>query len=355
MDQVVCQFRVGGRVGGICQFRAISLTRIAAYIVEKCVRACGISHCQSKDGYSCKVESRRFYHRLYWALPLLLFSHEALAWGLYTHVYFSQLLIWATPLADPSLRRVLRRLPRYLMAGSCLPDVSLVSWRDNCATLTASHQWEQLGMLMRAARSDEDIALCCGYASHLLVDVVAHNHFVPTHEHVWLKTRMATHVASEWSMDHHVRDHLFARPGDLLSETAPFAASLLGRAFECEEQVAQRKLKQLSRLDTALRKSRIPAALYSVCAALDPKMKQRFDLYLRDTESWLPQITRVMQGEQPLQTAEVAPLLAHNAIAQRLNLFLETIEYEGCYRKATRQLLHATPSLPEALFEHVKT
>ena len=40
-----------------------------------------------------------------WWIPLLLFSADAHAWGLYTHVYFAQLLLWTTPLADPRFRK----------------------------------------------------------------------------------------------------------------------------------------------------------------------------------------------------------------------------------------------------------
>ena len=42
-------------------------------------------------------------------IPLLLHSAEALAWGLATHLYFSQLLLWAVPLLDPRLRAAAKR------------------------------------------------------------------------------------------------------------------------------------------------------------------------------------------------------------------------------------------------------
>ena len=48
---------------------------------------------------------------LAWLTPLLLYSSDALAWGLYTHVYFAQQLIWAVPLADPRFRRAMFALP----------------------------------------------------------------------------------------------------------------------------------------------------------------------------------------------------------------------------------------------------
>lgn len=63
---------------------------------------------------------------LIWFLPLILHSGSALAWGLETHIYFSQLLIWAIPLADGAFRRAAGRFPHLVMAGACLPDLSLV-------------------------------------------------------------------------------------------------------------------------------------------------------------------------------------------------------------------------------------
>ena len=45
---------------------------------------------------------------LLWAVPLLFSSADAWAWGLYTHVYFAQLILWTVPLLDPRFRAALR-------------------------------------------------------------------------------------------------------------------------------------------------------------------------------------------------------------------------------------------------------
>ena len=56
-----------------------------------------------------------------WVAPLLLFSADAVAWGLYTHMYFTQLLIWLIPVADPRFRNAIRRFPELCLAATCLP------------------------------------------------------------------------------------------------------------------------------------------------------------------------------------------------------------------------------------------
>ena len=56
------------------------------------------------------------------ALPWLLQSTSAHAWGLYTHVFFAQWLVWGVPFLDGELRRAVARYPKLVMAGACLPD-----------------------------------------------------------------------------------------------------------------------------------------------------------------------------------------------------------------------------------------
>jgi hypothetical protein len=135
------------------------------------------------------------------SVPLLLFAGDALAWGLYTHVYFAQLLVWAVPLLDPTLRRAVRRFPARLMAGACLPDLALVGSTARTRAFDDSHRWETAHALLQAADDDETRACAVGAISHLWVDIIAHNHFVPAHEHLWWNVPMLTHAASEWAMD----------------------------------------------------------------------------------------------------------------------------------------------------------
>ena len=80
---------------------------------------------------------------LYGAL-LATFPAEALAWGLQTHVYFSQGILLALPLLDPALRRAVQRFPRLLLAGACLPDLALLGRPLGTAAFRGTHGWPTL-------------------------------------------------------------------------------------------------------------------------------------------------------------------------------------------------------------------
>jgi hypothetical protein len=99
---------------------------------------------------------------LLWSVPAVLFAGDALAWGLYTHVYFAQLLVWAVPLFDPALRRAVRRFPQRLVAGACLPDLALVGKTAGTRAFDDSHRWEAAHALLDKATDDEARACAVG-------------------------------------------------------------------------------------------------------------------------------------------------------------------------------------------------
>ncbi|MGH8672120.1 MAG: zinc dependent phospholipase C family protein [Burkholderiales bacterium] len=117
-----------------------------------------------------------------WIVPLFLYSGSAHAWGLYTHVYFAQLLLWAVPISGICFQRALRRFPGLVLGGACLPDIVLTAKLCGVAGFAAAHGWPSARRLLVAARSDRERALALGYASHLLVDIIAHHDFVPDFE-----------------------------------------------------------------------------------------------------------------------------------------------------------------------------
>ncbi|HEX9180778.1 MAG TPA: zinc dependent phospholipase C family protein, partial [Burkholderiales bacterium] len=136
---------------------------------------------------------RKRLQPLLWVVPFLLTSADAWAWGLATHVYFAQLLLWSVPLLDRRFRGALARFPRLVLAGACLPDLALFGRRAGTAAFDGTHQWATADRLLHGSRDDAERALALGFASHLLVDVIAHNHFVPSHEAIWLNVPVLTH------------------------------------------------------------------------------------------------------------------------------------------------------------------
>ena len=236
---------------------------------------------------------------------MALFSEDALAWGLCTHLYFSQLLIWAIPVADPRFRRAVSRLPGLLLAGACLPDVSLFGRHIGAPVLNTTHQWSAAQRLLASAQDDESRALALGYASHLLADIVAHNHFVPAHEQLWFDRPVMTHAASEWAMDAYVTPHLFARPFDLMLAHRERLADYAAGHFNCSLQAARRALGCLGNGEAVLRTSGLPRTLFRCARTLDPRLERRFDWYLAETAARLGQINRLIEGAAPAWGAEV--------------------------------------------------
>jgi hypothetical protein len=241
------------------------------------------------------------------SVPLLLFAGDALAWGLYTHVYFAQLLVWAVPLLDPTLRRAVRRFPARLMAGACLPDLALVGSTARTRAFDASHRWETAHALLQAADDDETRACAVGAISHLWVDIIAHNHFVPAHEHLWWNVPMLTHAASEWAMDRHIARQLLCPPATLL-QADDWLVDFVSSNFGCTPAASRRAIRQLAGAERLLRQSRLPGMLHGVGRLLDRQLTARFDYYIQEVTQRLPQINRVLAGEAPAWLADCPPV-----------------------------------------------
>lgn len=265
-----------------------------------------------------------------WMAPFALHSADALAWGLYTHLYFAQLLLWAIPLADPRFRRAIRRFPELLLAGACLPDVSLFSgWLDTPG-LATTHQWPAAQRLLQSADNDEDAALAVGYACHLLSDIIAHNHFVPAHETLWLNPApLAVHAAAEWAMDAHVAGHLFAHPHRLLRRHLHAITDFASRHFGITPVKTRMALRCLARAEQWLRGSGLHHVAYRGARAADAGFVPRLDYYAAQTALRLEQMNRVLAGDAPAWAPEPACAFSareqllhhgHAAIARQLPL-----------------------------------
>jgi hypothetical protein len=260
-----------------------------------------------------------------WILPLLLYSSDALAWGLYTHVYFAQQLVWAIPLADPRFRRAVSSLPAWVMAGACLPDLAVTGDTAGTSDFKQTHQWGSARMLLERADSQEERALAVGFASHLLVDVIAHNHFVPAHEKLWVNIPTLTHASSEWAMDAHIKTHVFNSPATLLKQNCSALAKYAAENFQCDLGKAKRAIALLAHGDAALRGSRLGEGLYHAGSLLDRNLKRRFNYYLRETSRRLVQLNQVLEGLDPVWHPE--PSFPHEAHDRVRSHTLRQINY----------------------------
>jgi len=255
------------------------------------------------------------WRRASFHLVLLLgISGDAWAWGLQTHAFFAQSLLWLVPLADPQLRRACARLPRLVLAGALLPDLVLTGAR-RIPALGESHDWHTAVRLLADAGSDEERALALGFAAHLLTDIYAHNHFVPTHERLWGELPLLTHAAVEWAMDDRIARHLFVQPVDLLMQENAVLGAYVAQAFACEAADARAALSALALAERWLRRSRLPVLAHGVGSLADRRLDRRFKHYLAHTQRHLAQINRLAAGEQPRWGANPCPRRARAALS----------------------------------------
>jgi hypothetical protein len=243
---------------------------------------------------------KRSVKHYYWWLPYGLYSLDANAWGLLTHVYFAHSLLWAMPLLDPRLQKAIKRFPELLMAGACLPDLAVVSKRFH-----QTHQWENAHHFLLNAENDAELAIAIGYASHLYVDVIAHHHFVPAHEAMWLENKMLTHIACEWAMDGYLSNLVTTPPKQLLNKHQNEIARFLASAFACTEYDLQCDLKRLAFWDGWLRFARIPSMIYGVVNKLDRRVTKNFNYYIAKTQVAIENIGTMLNGIVPVLEPEM--------------------------------------------------
>lgn len=250
----------------------------------------------------------KYLRCVYWCLPFCCYSIDANAWGLVTHLYFAQSLLWAMPLLDPRLQNAIKRFPELVMAGACLPDLAIVSRR-----FRYTHLWENAHQLLMRANSDEEIAIAIGYASHLYVDVIAHNHFVPAHEAHWHENNMMTHIASEWAMDAHLMPLLDTTPRVLLTCHHNAIIAFIAPHFKCSESKAASALKRLAFWDGVLRAVKLPAFIYHTARLFDKRLHLHFVYYIAKTQVAIGNIGNVLNGNRPV----LSPELQYNAVHER--------------------------------------
>ncbi len=264
-----------------------------------------------------------FVKKYYWWLPYCLYSVDANAWGLVTHLYFAQSLLWAMPLLDPRLQRAIRNFPELVMAGACLPDLAIVSHRYR-----HTHLWENAHQLLLSAQTDEETAVAIGYASHLYVDVIAHNHFVPAHEAMWsghkifknkwFENSMFTHIASEWAMDAHLAPLMNTSPKRLLTQHQTIIAQFISVQFRCPINTTNAALKRLAFWDGVLRLVKLPSIIYRLIRLIDKRVFKHFVYYISKTQVAVEDIGTVLNGNKPQFEPELKHLDSQQLSVWRL-------------------------------------
>ena len=255
--------------------------------------------------------------KVVWALPLSCFALDANAWGLYTHVYFSQYLLLAAPLLGaqqlhPKIMQVIQQHPKLILAGACLPDLAIISKAFN-----STHQWRISEQMLAAARTEQELAIAVGYSSHLFVDVIAHNHFVPAHEAKWENKNIVTHIASEWAMDAYVTNQLEHKPHQLIREHLSVLTEFVAPIFKVPAKTTKSNLKRLAFLDQLLRISKLAPMILWVLKKRDMEFIKNLNYYLAKTEHALSHFHLTLQGQRPNWQPELTHLTMNELITWR--------------------------------------
>jgi Zinc dependent phospholipase C len=258
-----------------------------------------------------------FIPKLVWAIPISFYALDANAWGLYTHIYFSQYLLLLAPLLgnkvlNTNIRQAIKKYPGLVLAGACLPDLAIVSKAFN-----ATHQWRISEQMLAAARTEQELAIAVGYSSHLYVDVIAHNHFVPAHEAKWKNKNILTHIASEWAMDAYVANDLKHKPHQLIRVHLTVLSEFIAPIFKVPTETAKANLKRLAFLDQLLRITKLSPMILWVLKKRDMEFIKNLNYYLAKTEHALGQFHHALQGKRPNWQPELHNLSVDELIAWR--------------------------------------
>ncbi len=268
---------------------------------------------------------KRQVSKFLWVVPLSIYAIDANAWGLYTHIYFAQWLLLAAPFLDPKIQHIIKKFPTLVMAGACLPDLAIISKSFN-----TTHLWHNADWMLANALTEEQFAIAVGYTSHLFVDVVAHNHFVPAHEAKWarvpwLNKSLMIHITSEWAMDAHIAKRISYKPHHLIFKHSRQISAFIAPCFKVSTDVVTAKLKQLAWADYALRLSQLSFAAFWIVKSRDSGFVKTLDYYLDKTKHALSQFDQSLLGNQPSFEAELKHLNNDELIAWRERCLSELI------------------------------
>ncbi|QDC43839.1 zinc dependent phospholipase C family protein [Methylophilus medardicus] len=231
-------------------------------------------------------------------LLLLALPSHAHAWGLYSHVAYTHQWLQALPLLPLPWLGVMRRYPTLVLAGACLPDLAVVS-----RTFNHSHGWG-IGQQLLHTHNERQLALGIGYNVHLLTDVVAHQHFVPTFEAKWQHHSLLTHAAAEWAMDAYLHTPTLPAPSKLLRIHRKTIVDTLSQALSCDRHTVNKAVSRLANADQALRLSHIPQYLLHRYRKLDNEFEHKLAYYRDQVTLALHDLPTLLNGQFPSLHAE---------------------------------------------------
>lgn len=130
---------------------------------------------------------------------VFLFPSDAYAWGPLAHLQFSQGALADLSAVSPALRIMLTQFSSEFLYGSLAADIivgkNLAKYEVHC------HNWNIGFKVLDRARNDAQRAFSYGFLSHLSVDTIAHNYYVPYKTVQGFKVRASGHAYWELRYD----------------------------------------------------------------------------------------------------------------------------------------------------------
>jgi Zinc dependent phospholipase C len=161
------------------------------------------------------------------AVAVTLWPNDAYAWGPLAHLNFSQCAASDLGMLSPALRIVLSNFVSEFLYGSLAADIivgkNLARYEVHC------HNWNVGFSVLDRARTDAQKAFSFGFLSHLAVDTIAHNYYVPYKTVQGYRVRASGHAywelrydqrlpADLWKLARHVSQKQFREHDEHLEE-----------------------------------------------------------------------------------------------------------------------------------------
>lgn len=139
------------------------------------------------------------------SLIYVLIPDQAFAWGPGAHMDYALHALAHIATLAPLAKRVLKKYPDHFLYGNIAADI--IFGKKYAGKDYHCHNWDVARPLLKSAKSDKQKAFMLGYLSHLSVDIIAHNFFVPykiirsyramTLRHTYWEMRYDTHMNPE--------------------------------------------------------------------------------------------------------------------------------------------------------------
>jgi Zinc dependent phospholipase C len=284
---------------------------------------------------------------------LLLFPHDALAWGSGIHLQIGSAVLENLPALRPGVAAIIGAYPFDYLYGCIAADITI--GKKFTHYLLHCHRWRMGLRVLEQAETDAQRACAYGYLSHLAADTIAHNYYVPyklmmsfpslTLKHTYWELRFETFVErATWDIGKKVAKEHFQGNDLLLSRVLSdtlFSFGVNKRIFNSILLLSRfEKWQQVSRSVTGASRYLLTESDREEYMNLTREAVFDFLSDLENSRAFLADPT----GERALAAAETV----------RKNFRTRYLTRKITKKQATEQLRELKPRLKNAIWEPEK-